>query len=208
MGITLHHRPVGARPRYRRARSILAVIVTAVALVQCGGSDSLLSPANFENVDRQFDVWAITGSSSALPAGYQFTSESLVRPQVLGNGALNFDVAFDITSAGKVLVLPARVIVPSPPAGAPTIGFARQPGVYEQLQRATDKGYVSDSTITLAVGETVTIRLLNSGCVYGEPFYAKLTIDDVNVAERRLLMRTLVNRNCGYRSLVAGIPKD
>ncbi len=186
----------------------MAVIVTAVALVQCGGSDSLLSPANFENVDRQFDVWAITGSSSALPAGYQFTSESLVRPQVLGNGALNFDVAFDITSAGKVLVMPARIIVPSPPAGAPSIGFARQPGVYEQLQRATDKGYVSDSTITLAVGETVTVRLLNSGCVYGEPFYAKLTIDDVNVAERRLLMRTLVNRNCGYRSLVAGIPKD
>ena len=139
---------------------------------------------------------------------YHFTSESLVRPQVLADGSLNFDVAFDITAAGKVLVLPARAIVPLPPAGAPSIGFVRQPGVYEQLQRATDKGYVADSTITLAVGETVTIRLLNSGCVYGEPFYAKLTIDEVNVAERRLLFRTLVNRNCGYRSLLEGIPKD
>lgn len=185
-----------------------AIVVVAVALVRCGGSDSLLSPANFENVDRQFTAWALSGSSSALPAGYQFTSESLVRPQVLGNGSLNFDVAFDITSAGKVIVLPARLVVPAPPGGAPSIGFARQPGVYEQLKRATDKGYVTDSAVTLAVGEAVTVRLLNSGCVYGEPFYAKLTIDEIVVAERRLLFRTLVNRNCGYRSLVAGIPKD
>ncbi|MEQ1690120.1 MAG: hypothetical protein ABMA00_02455 [Gemmatimonas sp.] len=188
--------------------SFPALIVAAAALVQCGGSDSFLSPANFENVDRQFDVWAITGSSAARPAGYQFTTESLVRPQVLGDGSLNFDVAFDITADGKVLVLPARLIVPLPPAGAPSMGFTRQPGVYEQIQRATDKGYVTDSSTTMAIGETITIRLLSSGCVYGEPFYAKLTIDDINVAERRLLMRTLVNRNCGYRSLVAGVPKD
>lgn len=188
--------------------SLPALIAAAAMLVRCGGSDSFLTPANYENVDRQYDVWALSGSSSALPAGYQFTSESLVRPQVLANGSLNFDVAFDITPAGKVLVLPARLIVPLPPAGAPSLGFVRQPGAYEQIQRATDKGYVTDSSTTLAVGETITIRLANSGCVYGEPFYAKLTIDEINVTERRLLMRTLVNRNCGYRSLVAGVPKD
>ena len=208
MGITLLPRLAGALPVLRRAIAFPALIAAAAALVQCGGSDSFLTPANFENVDRQYELWALTGSSAARPAGYQFASESLVRPQILPNGALNFDVAFDITADGKVLVLPARAVVPLPPVPPPTIGFARQPGAYEQLQRATDKGYVADSAVVLAIGETITIRLINSGCVYGEPFYAKLTIDDINVAERRLLMRTLVNRNCGYRSLLAGIPKD
>jgi hypothetical protein len=207
-GESLLIRLSGALPNLRRALSFPALFVAALALVRCGGSDSFLTPANFENIDRQYEAWAITGSSAALPAGYQFTSESLVRPQVLADGTLNFDVAFDINAAGKVLVLPARVITPVPPAGAPSIAFAQQPGVYEQVQRATDKGYVTDTTITLGVGDQITVRLANSGCVYGEPFYAKLTIDEVNVAERRLLFRTLVNRNCGYRSLLAGVPKD
>jgi len=208
MGIILKHRLFGALPTLRRALLFPALIAAAVTLVRCGGADKILAPANFENVDRQFEVWAISGSSSALPAGYKFASESLVRPQLLGNGSLNFDVAFDITPAGKVLVLPVRLIVPAPPAGAQSIGFARQNGVYEQLERATEKGYVTDSSTTLAVGETLTIRLTNAGCPYGEPLYAKLAIDEVNVAERRLVMRTLVNRNCGYLSLLAGFPKN
>ena len=207
-GDSLLIRLSGALLITRRALSFPALLVAALALAGCGGSDSFLTPANFENVDRQYEAWAISGSPSALPAGYQFTTESLVRPQVQGDGSLNFDIAFDINAAGKVMLLPARVITPVPPAGAPSIEFAQQPGVYEQLQRATDKGYVADTVITLGVGEVITVRLLNSGCVYGEPFYAKLTIDDVNVAERRLLFRTLVNRNCGYRSLLAGVPKD
>ena len=64
----------------------------------CGDDNSLLSPASSENTTRAFSVFALSGSAPALPAAYKFTSESLERPQVLSNGAVNFDVAFDITS--------------------------------------------------------------------------------------------------------------
>jgi hypothetical protein len=194
----IRHRP--------RALCVLAGVTTAVVLGACSDTTSLLSPATNENFDRQFGVYALTGSSASLPAGYQFTTESVVRPQVLNTGALNFDVAFDITGDGKALVLTAKKVVPLPPAGVPSVGFLRLTAVYEQLLKAPTSGYVEDTVTTLAVGQAVLVRLAGSGCVYGEPYYAKLTIDSINVAERRLLVRALVNRNCGYVSLEAGVP--
>ena len=188
--------------------SFSALVVSSSALLACGDDNSFLQDAFVENVDRQYQIWALTGTPAALPAGYQFTSESLVRPQVLGGGSLNFDVAFDLTADGKVLVLPARLVVPLPPGGAPPVGVLRWPAAYEQLLRAPDRGYTLDTSAVLAVGETISIQLPNSGCTFGEPFYAKLTVDDINVAERTMLVRTLVNRNCGYRALTEGLPKD
>ncbi len=204
----LHPRRSGALRTLWRAISFAAVTGTAAFALACGDTNSLLSPAFVENVDRQYEMWAISGTPAALPSGYMFTSESQVRPQVLSGGSLNFDVAFDITADGKVLVLPARLVVPLPPGGAPPIGFQRWVAAYEQLQRAPTQGYVIDSVATLGVGETITVQLLNSGCVYGDPLYAKLTVDEIDVAQRRMLVRTLVNRNCGYRSLTTGLPKD
>lgn len=188
--------------------SFPALSVASSVLVACGGDDPFRQDAFVENVDRQYQVWALTGTPAALPAGYQFTTESLVRPQVLGGGSLNFDVAFDLTADGKVVVLPARRVVPLPPGGAPPIGVQRWVAAYEQLLRAPDRGYTLDTTAVLAIGETISIQLPNSGCTFGEPFYAKLTIDDIDVARRSMLVRTLVNRNCGFRALSEGLPKD
>ena len=58
------------------------------------------------------------------------------------------------------------------------------------------------------MGKAVILRLDNSGCPYNEPFYAKLTVDSINVVERFAIVRSLVDRNCGYKSLSAGIPKN
>ena len=208
MRFPLFPRLPGALRTLWRAMSFPALMVTSLAVSACGDDNSFLSPAFVENVDRQYEVWAITGTPAALPSGYQFTTESLVRPQVLSGGQLNFDVAFDITADGRVLVLPARLVVPLPPGGAPPIGVQRWQAAYEQLQRAPDRGYVVDSVSTLAVGETISIQLTSSGCSFGEPFYAKLTIDEIDVAQRRMLVRSLVNRNCGYRALTVGLPTD
>jgi hypothetical protein len=84
----------------------------------------------------------------------------------------------------------------------------RPTAVFDQLTRAPTSGYVADTTATLAVGEALVVRVANASCFYGDPYYAKLTIDSINVSERRLLVRTLVNRNCGYRSLASGLPTD
>jgi hypothetical protein len=35
-----------------------------------------------------------------------------------------------------------------------------------------------------------------------------MVVDSVIAAERRVVLRTMVNRNCGYRALTAGLPKN
>ncbi len=188
--------------------SFPALIVTALALAACGDSNSLLAAASFENSARSYSVYALSGTSSALPSAYQFTSEFLVRPQLLSNGGANFDVAFDLTSDNKVSLLPVRVVVPFPPAGVSSVGMLKSTSSFSALERAPDRGYTIDSTLVVGIGETVVLQLPASGCRFGEPFYAKLVVDSIIVAQRRIVVGSLVNRNCGFRALTVGIPKN
>jgi hypothetical protein len=218
MGTTLLLRILGAlRPSQRAlsfssrtsARSVargVAACTFAAGLLAACSDDGLTSPASFENVTRTYSVYALTGTSASLPAAYQFTSESLIRPQLLPSGSINFDVAFDIGADGRVLILPVRRVVPSPPNGSPAIGVLRVSQPFEQVGRAPDKGFLVDSAVTAGVGETVVFELLSSGCIYGEAFYAKLTVDSIIASERRMVVRSLVNRNCGFRALTDGLP--
>lgn len=214
MGTTLLLRIVGALRFTQRVlsfppRSISLLGAAGMLIVAaCGGGDGLTSPASVENVTRTYSVYALTGSPSTLPAAYQFTSESLIRPQVLPSGSINFDVAFDIGTDGRVRILPARAVVPAPPNGAPSIGVLKVVQSFDALQRAPEKGYLTDSVGVAGVGETYTFELRDSGCIYGEAFYAKLTVDSIIPSERRIVIRTLVNRNCGFRGLVDGLPKN
>ena len=188
--------------------SFPALIVTAVALAACGDSNNLLNAASSENTARNFSVYALTGTSSALPAAYNFTTELLARPQLLSNGGVNFDVAFDLTSDNKVKLLPVRSIVPLPPAGVSSVGMLKSTTAYSALERAPERGYIVDSTLVIGIGETVVLQLPGSGCIYGEPYYAKLVVDSIIVAQRRIVVGSLVNRNCGFRALTVGIPKN
>lgn len=200
-------RPDGAIRHLRRAL-LSALSLGLVSAVACSDDNGLTSPASIENATRVYSVYALSGTSSALPAAYQFASERLARPQLLSSGGLNFDLAFDIAADGRVLLLPAATVVPAPPAGAPVIGLQRVSQTFLTLLRAPDRDYGFDSTVTVGVGETVAVEVRSSPCVYGEPYYAKVTIDSIIVAERRIVVRSLTNRNCGYRSLTEGLPAN
>lgn len=195
-------------PRTARRALAFSPLVLLAALLGCGDDNGLLAPASFENSSRQVALFAISGTPAALPAAYVFTNETIVRPQVLANGSPNFELAVDLTADNKVLLLPVRVLLPAPPAGSPSVGLLKSTADFDVIERAPDKGYVNDSSLVLAKGETVLVRLSSAGCVYGYPFYAKMRVDTILVAERRVLFSSLVNRNCGYRALTAGVPKN
>lgn len=206
MRFTPNARRTGA-PRFaRRALSFCATAVLAVTTAACSDANPFLSPATRENTISRFSIWALTGTSASLPASYLFTNLTAERPQLLANGSVNFEVAFDLTADGKVRFLPARVLIPQAPAGAPIIGLQRSSSAFSALTRAPERGYADDSTLVVGVNDVVLVRLGNAGCIYGEPYYAKVSVDSVIMAERRIVMRTLVNRNCGYRSLAEGLP--
>ena len=208
MGTTLLLRIAGALRSSQRALAFTVFVLGAISAAACGGSDGLTSPAQVESFTRVFSVYALTGTSGALPAAYQFTSESLERPQLLASGAVNFDVAFDIGADGKVRIYPARAIVPAPPSPAPLIGVQKAAQGFLAMTKAPTTGYLVDSTVVAGVNDSFVFELRSVGCVYGEPFYAKLAIDSIIASERRIVVRSLVNRNCGFRSLAEGLPKD
>jgi len=208
MSTTLYARYSGAPRLARRALWFGMVAGFAGVLAACGDNGNFLSPATSENAIRSYSVWAITGTNSALPAAVQFSAQTVERPQILANGSVNFEVAFDLTADGKVRFMPARSFVPQPPAGAPTVGLSKSTSAFSAVTRAPDRGYTDDSTLVVSVNEVVLVRLSSSGCIYGEPYYAKAIVDSVIAAERRIVLRSLVNRNCGYRALSEGLPSN
>ncbi len=208
MGITLIDRLFDAPRRIRRALSFPALFLSAVLLVACGAETNLLPPATNENVSRSFSVFALTGSSSALPSGYSFTTEQVARLQILASGSLNFDIAFDLTADNRVRLLPVRSLVPLPPGATPNIGLQTSAAGFGSLVRAPDRGFAIDSALVVNVGELVLLQISPAPCPFNDPFFAKLVVDSVVVAERRMVVRSLINRNCGFRSLTAGIPQN
>ena len=208
MGTTLLPRHSLARRALRRALSFPVLILAASVATACAAGNGLTSPATVDNAVLTYSVYALSGTPSSLPAAYQYTTETLVRPYVSISGAINFELAFDLTSDGKVLLLPAKTVVPLPPAGSPSVGLQKMTANFSALQRAPLTGYTLDTAQTVTVGQTYTMQLHNSGCVYGDYFYAKLVVDSIIVPERRMVIRSLVNRNCGYRALTEGLPKD
>lgn len=193
-----------------RRTSLLAALTTfgIAALAGCSSDSPFLQPATVENEARQATVYAISGTAPSLPAAYQMSQERFVRPSVLFDGSLNFELAFDIDAQGKVLLMPARTVVPQPPASAPVVGLLKLTAVFDQLTFAPDKGYKRDTIAVASRGETWLVQLVNAGCIYGEPFYAKISIDEINLVDRSISVRALTNRNCGYRSLVSGLPTN
>jgi tryptophanyl-tRNA synthetase len=81
-------------------------------------------------------------------------------------------------------------------------------GEVDALERAPTDGFANDSTVTVAIGETWVVRIDPQLCSFGDAFFAKLVVDDVNALTRRMAVRVLINRNCGYRDLTVGLPRN
>jgi hypothetical protein len=181
-------------------------------LAACGAGTTLTQSATVANVTNSAYVYALSGSAPELPAAYDMVTGSFVRPIVQSTGSVNFEIAFDIDSLGQALLLPVRSVAPLPPqptTGSPSVGFRRATIGYDAITTAQQTGYVFDSVTTAKAGDAFYIELPSAGCVYGEPYYGKMSIDSINVVDRRLVVRAMTNRNCGgYRSLVDGLPKN
>jgi hypothetical protein len=189
-----------------RWRPTLWLLTTTVSLAACGGGDPFRVQASFPNAERRFELYGLSGPSR-LPAALDLYAERVVIPEVIGQSA-NFELAFDIDGQGRVTVLPTRLVA-IPPAAPPTIEIQVVSGSFDALSRAPTSGYVRDSSRTLAVGQVLAFSLpTSSQCTFQEPYYGKLVVDSVFQATRRIVLRTLVNRNCGYRALTVGLPTD
>jgi hypothetical protein len=83
----------------RAARSLRSFVVAAGMLgtaAACGDDGNFLSPASSANVIRTYNVWALSGTSNALPAAVQLSALTAERPQLLANGSVILEIDLDL----------------------------------------------------------------------------------------------------------------
>jgi hypothetical protein len=185
----------------------LPLLVLCAALAACGGDDPFRTQASLPNAERSFTLHALSGPAR-LPAALDLFSERVVIPEVIGQSA-NFDLAFDLDAQGRVVVLPTRLVA-VPPSAPVSVEIQVVSGAFDAVTRGPTSGYVRDSSRTLTLGQVLAFQIPTntSTCPFGDPFYGKLVVDSIIAPTRRIVLRTLINRNCGYRSLTVGLPTD
>lgn len=182
-----------------RGAAVLALAVFAVAAC----SDPFSVKAQYANVPFAYSLYGLSGSGLAnAPAALDLTSTAAVRV----DGSLNFDVAFDFDGAGKIRIIPQRLVGASI-SGARTVGLQRISGVYETVLLAPARGWVFDSLLTVLPGEVVGVRLTSASCAYqlSSEIYAKLVVDSVKTGGL-IYGRGVLNPNCGFKSFEDGLP--
>ena len=126
------------------------------------------------------------------------------------DAAFAFDVAVDIDAAGRTVVYPVRSLANGLrdlyPPGVKRVGLQIVPGSFDAVREAPTTGYDTLAAKTLTPGAVLAVEMLDLGtCLYsfgGQLLYAKLTVDSVNVGTRKIYARSVVDPNCGYRSVV------
>jgi hypothetical protein len=187
----------------------LALIVALAAIAVVAGCDNS-SPfrAQFPNILIPRKAWAMNGTPAALPSAVSMRVGSVVNI----DPSWQFDFAFDMDAIGVVKVHSARSVA-TELSPVNRVGFRIDSvNAFANITQAPTSGYVYDSVFTLAPGRTLLIDVFDVSCqrssFLGVNIRGKLIIDSIDVADRSISFRLLANRNCGFRSLVEGLPKD
>lgn len=196
----------GARPRISRRGVALCATLALLGGGACDQADPFRGVATSENVITGLGMAALSTGTTA-PTALDFFLRTAVRPAVDGSGGANFQVAIDVDAQGRVLLIPVAALLNTPVA-PPTVGLVRSSVAFDQLGRAPTSGFVTDSTVTAAVGETWVVQIQAGLCTFRDPLYGKLIVDGVNQQTGRLAVRFLFNANCGYRDLTVGVPRN
>ncbi|HUQ79849.1 MAG TPA: hypothetical protein VM076_01860 [Gemmatimonadaceae bacterium] len=188
-----------------RLHAIAAGLAIVAAATACKdpNANTTVSPVAADTLT----VWALTGTSPSFPSAYLAALGAVTR----ADGTFNFDIAFDIDAAGRIVVYPQR-LVGVPLNGPKPVGLQRITGTFESLERAPSSGYVFDSTFTVAPGQGLVMQVQASNeCLayFSSVRYTKLVVDSINKNQRTLYFRTVHDPNCGYRNLIPGAtPKN
>ncbi|MGH7656222.1 MAG: hypothetical protein ACREN6_16340 [Gemmatimonadaceae bacterium] len=187
-------------PRVWRTGALFALVALVGA---CDGPSNI--PGQSENATQAFFVHALSDPVLDGSTALAFPARAVTRV----DGTFNFDVAFDIDSAGNVKLLPPEVLGQNP-AGNRLVGIITGIGSYDDITSAPLSGYTVDSATVVVRGQAVAVQAQEPLCISSNPgapyLYAKLVIDSVDVAGHGIYGRTMIGGDCGYRQLVPGFP--
>jgi hypothetical protein len=177
----------------------VVVVALAVLAVACG--DPTKPKAIYANAPSSYALYAFTGAPVNAATAINFLGGA-----ARADASFAFDVAFDLDASGKPVIYPVRAIASDLAGSVKRVGLQVVSGTFESVREAPETGYDTLSAQTVNPGTVLAVELLDlSTCLYslgGQTLFAKLTVDSVNATTRRLYARTVVDPNCGYRSVV------
>lgn len=179
-----------------------AAVLLLVAAAACSSSTGLPAATQANTVDT-VSLYALNGDTLPLdrPSGFDLFSNLVVRT----DRTSGFDFAFNLTADGKAELLPTYVL--GLPRGS---GFIRSNTQFPLITSAPLGGYQDSLPTVLDSGGVAIMRSRPVLCITGSVlyYYGKLHVLAVDTTARRVDLEVLVDRNCGYHSLLPGIPKS
>lgn len=189
------------------AAAVSAAAVTLLAASACKDTTAIV--ANLPVTTDTLVAYALSGTPASLPSGLAIAFRSTVRV----NAGAAFDVAFDLDSAGRVVVSPARAIVSPLLGNVPLVGLQTSSVPFESITAAPSGYYRPDTAIVVRPGEAFVVlstrATASQTCLYtpSPRIYAKVVIDSIQIANSRAIyLRETTDPNCGYKSFQPGLP--
>jgi hypothetical protein len=190
-----------ARPLARA----LTLVGLTVAFAACKGLTQI--DPSFQNVTATDTVYALNGGPPNSPNAINFFQGLTDR----ADQGFGFDVAFDLDVNGNVIVIPSRALATAF-SNPYSVGLQKATGSFESIAAAPKDGYRADTSMTVAIGQTLLIESHDFNVCYtalkGQSYFTKLVVTDVDTAQRRIAFTVTVNRNCGFHSFAPGLPRD
>ena len=184
-----------------RRLALPALLLGAGSLGACG--DALTAKATDQNVSQPFLLHALSGSQLPLATALFFPVRSVTRV----DGSFAFDVAFDLNAQGDVVLYPVNMVGQNP-TGNRRVGILKPGMLYDAVTEAPKTGYMVDTATVIKTGETAVVQAQETACSLSLTpyYYAKLVVDSVSLPARVIYGRVMINTNCGFRQLIAGLP--
>lgn len=196
LGVSM--KPLGI-PGLLRPASLVALLVAGA----CSDPNNL-PDAQIPNVVDTVTISALTGTPIRLPSAFSVADRAAIRTDL----SAQFDFAFDILpSAGTPVFLP-RSALGFPLEGSLQPGLQEREEPFAEILEAVSNGYITRDTIPIAAGERYMARSRVVCTGLGIPRYGKLEVLAIDATARTVTFQVLVGQNCGYNSLVPGIPEE
>ena len=191
------------RPKTSLVAMAAATLVAAAAA--CGTLTGV--PASLPTITDSGVVYAINGAPPGAPSSLHMYSGTLLA----ADANFIFDVAFDINTAGNVVVLPQRAVA-SGLASTHTVALQTVNSTFEALTSAPKNGYRADTAVVTSVGQVILVQSQDpnacSTSLTGTTLYGKIIVTAIDPKARTLTIRYTADPNCGFFSFASGIPKE
>jgi hypothetical protein len=184
-----------------RSISAFGAALAAVSVLAACGDPPGIPSAIFPNRTDTVTVYAVTGTPVASPSGYIISGRQVVRT----DQNPTFDFVFDIDSLGQVVLLPTGAMKLGRQSGAQVVSTD-----FDSTLLAPTSAYQTDSAVILSENSVAVLHSRPVQCSWDyspvHNLFAKLRVDSIFTAERRIKFEILTDINCGYRGLEPGLP--